>query len=96
MIKIKLDSYKGVANFLREEKPYMCNLILNSIKEGWKNKLHVIPIIEFHVNDNIIKVDVDETNIKTTLGTILEYYEVNEEYEKCLEIISLISDIRLD
>lgn len=95
MIKIELDSYKDVASFLREEKLYMHSLIVNSIREAWKNKLNVVQIIEFHVDENIIKVDVHEIDFKRSLLLALEYFESNEYYEKCLEVNTLIHDIQV-
>jgi hypothetical protein len=94
MITIKLDSYKAVSVFLREEKLYMHSLIVESVKEGWKNKLDVVPVLEFHVNENIIKIDIIEAEYKRSLELALSYYEENEYYEKCMEINSLIHDIQ--
>jgi len=94
MITIKLDSYKAVSVFLREEKLYMHSLIVESVKEGWKNKLDVVPVLEFHVNENIIKIDIIEAEYKRSLLLALEYYEENEYYEKCLEVNALIHDIQ--
>jgi hypothetical protein len=94
MIKIKLDSHKEVSNFLMEEKLYMHSLIVDSVKEGWENKLSIVPVIEFHVNDDIINVDIHEPDFKPSLLLALEYYEMNEYYEKCLEVNMLIQNIQ--
>lgn len=96
MIKIKLDTYKEVSTFLREEKLYMHSLIVNSVKEGWKNKLDVVPVLEFQVKENIITIDIIRDDFKRSLLLALEYYEVNEYYEKCMEISTLITDMQFD
>lgn len=96
MITIKLESYKEVSKFLREEKLYMHSLIVSSVKEGWKNKLDMVPVLEFHVYENIIKVDIIKEDYEKSLMLALEYYEANEYYEKCMEISSLITDMRID
>lgn len=96
MIKIELDSYKEVSNFLREEKLLMHSLIVNSVKEGWKNKLDLVPVLEFHVNENVIKIDIIRDDFKKSLYHALEYYEVNEYYEKCMEVSVLINDMYTD
>jgi len=94
MIKINLNSYKEVSVFLNEEKLYMHSLIVNSVKKGWENKLNIVPVIEFHINDSIIKVDIIKADFKRSLELALKYYEENEYYEKCMEINSLIQNIQ--
>ena len=96
MIKIELDSYKEVSTFLREEKLYMHTLIVNSVKEGWKNKLDMVPVLEFHVKENVVKIDIIRDDFKNSLYHALEYYEVNEYYEKCMEVSVLIKDMYAD
>ena len=93
MIKLKLPTYRDVSNFLKTEKPYFFSLIVNSIKEGWKNKLDVVPVIEFHVKDSYIKVDVDEKDWNNTLHLALYFYEGIEDYENCILVSDLIIDI---
>lgn len=96
MITIKLDTYKEVSTFLREEKLLMHSLIVNSVKEGWKNKLDMVPVLEFHVKENVVKIDIVRDDFKRSLLLALEYYEVNEYYEKCMEISTLITDMHFD
>lgn len=96
MITIKLETYKDVSIFLREEKLFMHSLIVNSVKEGWKNKLDMVPVLEFHVKENVVKIDIIRDDFKRSLLLALEYYEVNEYYEKCMEISTLITDMQFD
>lgn len=96
MITIKLETYKDVSTFLREEKLLMHSLIVNSVKEGWKNKLDMVPVLEFHVKENVVKIDIIRDDFKRSLLLALEYYEVNEYYEKCMEISTLITDMQFD
>jgi hypothetical protein len=93
MIKLKLKTYKEISNFLKDEKHYFFHLIVNSIKEGWKDKLEVVEVIEFYVNENCIKVDVDEKDWNNTLHLALYYYEGIEDYENCVVVSDLIIDI---
>jgi hypothetical protein len=94
MNKIKLNTYKEVATFLLEEKDVMHSLIVNSVKEAWKNKLDVVCVIEFHINDDIIKINIPEHKYKRSLEIALSYYEEVENYEKCMEINLLMHDIQ--
>lgn len=91
-----MDSFKDVSKFLREEKYYMTSLIVNSVKEAWKNKLDVVQVIEFHVDDNVIKIDIEERDYKRNLLIALDYYESNEFYEECMEVNDLIQSIQFN
>ena len=93
MIKLKLNTYKDISDFLKNEKYYFFNLIVNSIKEGWKNKLDTVEVIEFQVRNSYIKVDVDKKDWNNTLHLALYYYEGIEDYENCVVVSDLIVDI---
>ena len=56
----------------------------------------MVPVLEFHVKENVIKIDIIRDDFKRSLLLALEYYEVNEYYEKCMEISTLITDMQFD
>lgn len=95
MLKVKVENYEGITTFLREEKNKFFTAIINGVKKAWKNKLGRVEVAEFSVNDSeaIVNIDIDEEDWEESLYLALYYYEENEEYEKCLEIKTLITNI---
>jgi hypothetical protein len=93
MIKLKLDSYRAVSNFLKNEKKYFFSLITSLIRDGWENNIENVNIIEFHVKDSMLKVDVNVEDWNNVLHLALDYYESIEDYENCVEVSDLILDI---
>jgi len=96
MIKIKLDSFKDISEYLRNNKTSFFELIIEKTQYAFENKISLINIAEFYVLDKTIKIQIAETDWITTLMLALEHFESVEEYEKCIQISELITKIEND
>ena len=95
MLKIKLKNLKEVNDYLRDNKDIFHTTIIKKITHGWKKKLKVVEVAEFLVKEHntLITISIEEDDWSESLHLALYYYERTEEYEKCIKIKKLISDI---
>jgi|DEB0MinimDraft_4_1074332.scaffolds.fasta_scaffold144250_2 hypothetical protein len=95
MLKIEVDSYDEISDFLKYEKDIFYKQIVKSIKNSWKNNLDKAKVAEFIVNniESVINIDIDRDDWEESLHYALYYYEGVEEYEQCSNVNRLISDI---
>jgi uncharacterized protein (DUF4213/DUF364 family) len=95
MLKVKVENYEGITIFLREKKNIFFSAIINGIQKAWKNKLNRVEVAEFSIenSETIVNIDIDEEDWEESLYLALYYYEEIEEYEKCIEIKTLITNI---
>lgn len=95
MVKIKLDKYEDLSSFLKDEKNYFFEVIINAIKKGWKNKLDKVTVAEFLISESetTIIIDMERDDWEESLYLALYHYEEMEEYEKCIDLKGLIKNI---
>ena len=64
MLKIKVESYEEVEDFLKYEKEKFFNEILSSVKKAWKEKIDEIIVIQFMVGDEtLIDLSINEDDL---------------------------------
>ena len=72
-------------------------ILYDSIMEGVEQSLHKNKdkFIMARVNDgsHLKDIEILKDSFKTNLETILDYYEENEEYEKCSNTLNLLNKI---
>lgn len=95
MLKVKVDNYDDIGIFLKEEKKIFFGAIITGVKYAWKNKLDRVEVAEFSIEDTetIVNIDIEEEDWEESLYLALYYYEDIEEYEKCVEVKDLITNI---
>jgi hypothetical protein len=94
MLKIKVESYEEVEDFLKYEKEKFFNEILSSVKKAWKEKIDEIIVIQFMVGDEtLIDLSINEDDWGESLHLALYHYESVEKYEKCIKIQNMIDEI---
>lgn len=93
MIKLKVDSYKYVTDFIRNEKDLFFSTIIKSVTEGWKLKLDSVIVAEFDIHGDIFKIEIERNDWNESLHVALYYYEEIEKYEKCCEVRNLINNM---
>ena len=94
MLKIKVESYEEVEDFLKYEKEKFFNEILFSIKKAWKEKIEQIIVVQFMVGDEtLIDLSINEDDWGESLYLALYHYESVEKYEKCIKIQKMIDEI---
>lgn len=95
MLKVRVENYEGITIFLREKKKIFFGAIINGIKNAWKNKLNRVEVAEFSIEETntIVNIDIEEDDWKESLYLALYHYEDIEEYEKCVEVKTLITNI---
>jgi len=95
MLKVKVDNYDDIGIFLKEEKKIFFGTIITGVKYAWKNKLDRVEVAEFSIEDTetIVNIDIEEEDWEESLYLALYYYEDIEEYEKCVEVKDLITNI---
>lgn len=94
MIKITLNSFKEISEYLRNNKTSFFDLIVEKTQYAFENKINLINIAEFNVLDKTVKVQIADADWVTTLLLALEHFETIEEYEKCVMISELITKIK--
>lgn len=94
MIKITLNSFKEISEYLRNNKTSFFELIVEKTQYAFENKINIINIAEFNVLDKTFKIQISDVDWETTLLLALEHFESIEEYEKCLTISDLITKIK--
>jgi hypothetical protein len=94
MIKVTLNSFKEISEYLRNNKTSFFELIVEKTEYAFENKINLINIAEFNVLDKTVKVQIADEEWVTTLLLALEHFENIEEYEKCVMISELITKIK--
>jgi len=94
MIKVTLNSFKEISEYLRNNKTSFFELIVEKTEYAFENKINLINIAEFNVLDKTVKVQIADADWVTTLLLALEHFENIEEYEKCVMISELITKIK--
>lgn len=95
MIKEAFRNFEEVNIFLIENKYTVYTLIINGIEECIKTNTNYMCVAEFLIIDEGItfKVEMTEADWYESLHLALYYFEGIEEYERCSEIIGLISKL---
>jgi hypothetical protein len=96
MINIRLNSFKEISEYLRDNKTSFFDLIIEKTEYAFDNKIDIINIAEFYVLDKTVKIQISDTDWITTLILALEHFESIEEYERCVMISELITKIKND
>ncbi len=96
MINIRLNSFKEISEYLRDNKTSFFDLIIEKTEYAFDNKINIINIAEFYVLDKTVKIQISDTDWITTLILALEHFESIEEYERCVMISELITKIKND
>jgi len=94
MKNIYLDSFEEMSDYLKTNKELFFGLIIEGVKQSIKDEIELIDIIHFFVKDTKIVIQVKKDDWNTTLSMALEYFESVEDYEKCMEIKTLINNIK--
>ena len=81
MIKVTLNSFKEISEYLRNNKTSFFELIVEKTEYAFENKINLINIAEFNVLDKTVKVQIADEEWVTTLLLALEHFENIEEYE---------------
>lgn len=68
--------------------------ILNEIQANISSSKDNITIAHIQDEQEYYDITLDRKDFKTNLTTILYYYEEQEDYEKCSEIQSIISQLK--
>lgn len=89
-----LDPTKGkrVRRFIESNGDIVFNQVFNCIKSASSSNEHEVAIL-VHPNVSAIVV-VDETEFDEVLSHCLDYFEFQEAYEKCNEIVILKKKIK--
>jgi hypothetical protein len=81
-----------------ETKPFiqksLYKQILNEIQANISSSKDNITIAHIQDEQEYYDITLDRKDFKTNLTTILYYYEEQEDYEKCSEIQSIISQLK--
>lgn len=95
MLKIHVEKYSDVGEFLEEEKTKFFKSIVKSIELAFMNKIESAIVAEFHIDESnsIISITIEEDDWDESLSLALQHYELIEDYEGCLRLKQLISDI---
>lgn len=70
------------------------NQIFNEIKSNISSSKNNILVAHVQSDKDYYDVIIDRTAFKTNLTTILKYHEEQEDYEKCFEIQSIITQLK--
>lgn len=68
--------------------------ILNEIQSNISSSKNSITIAHVQDEKEYYDIVLDRKDFKTNLSTILNYHENQEDYEKCSEIQSIISQLK--
>jgi hypothetical protein len=94
MLKITVEGYEDIDNFLKYEKEKFFNEIIKSIKKAWKEKIEEVIVIQFIVGEEtLIDLSINQDDWEESLHLALYHYESIEEYEKCIQIQTMIDEI---
>jgi len=94
MKNIYLDSFEEMSDYLKTNKELFFGLIIEGVKQSIKDEIELIDIIHFFIKDTKIVIQVKKDDWNATLSMALEYFESVEDYEKCMEIKTLINNIK--
>lgn len=70
------------------------NHILSEVKANVSSSKKSIVIAHIQDNKDYYDITLDREDFKSNLMTIMSYHEVQEDYEKCSEIQSIISKLQ--
>jgi hypothetical protein len=100
MLRVVVDTYEDITQYIKDEKETFTNAIISAIKRGWKEKLHIVEVVEFIINDEndvgSLVISIDEDDWNESLHLALNHFESVEDYEQCLRLKKLIEDIYND
>lgn len=77
---------------LNSKKPQVYKSLIEGVSEAIKNNKKEIKLCE--VKNTNIYITVEKTNWRSSLDSALEFYENNEEYEKCSKIKKLLDKLK--
>jgi hypothetical protein len=82
--------------FLDDEKEWMYNRIFEAIKLAHKSKGVEAQILEVGIEESMTVLTMNSfiTDWEETLTLALKWYEKHEKYEKCSEVLNLITEVQ--
>ena len=51
MLRVIVDTYEDIAQYIKDEKETFTNAIISAIERGWEEKLSIVEVAEFIIND---------------------------------------------
>ena len=93
VFRLVLDN--GVSYEDVQENPYVQEVVMkevvDAIKDGINRKRRNISL--FQINDSNYVIGLDKKQWKPSLESALKYYEKQEEYNKCSEIVKMMNSL---
>jgi len=95
MIRKDLKNFDEVAYFLKSERLTLYTSVVNGVKECLENDIDELLLAEFNLLDEniVFKIDMVKKDWVDSLSLALAFFEETEEYEKCVEIKDLITQL---
>ena len=86
MLRVVVDTYEDIAQYIKDEKETFTNAIISAIKRGWKEKLPIVEVVEFIINDEndendvgSLVISIDEDDWSESLHLALNHFESVED-----------------
>jgi hypothetical protein len=100
MLKVVVERYEDIAQFLKEEKETFTVAIIDAIERGWKEKISSVVVAEFTITDDEdaqeLSIAIEEDDWNESLFLALYHYEEIEDYESCARVQKIIEEIYND
>jgi len=95
MVKKTLKNIEEVSIFLVNERLYIHNLVVETIMDCLINGDDNRVVIEFTMtdNDSVFRVNMGSKDWKESLNLSLDYFSLNDNFEKCIQIRELLKKI---
>lgn len=83
-------------DFIDKEKAWMYNRIVEAIKHAEAHSFEEAHILEAKIEDSmsVIMMNTERADWNDSLTLALRWYEKQEDYERCAEIVGIIKKIR--
>jgi hypothetical protein len=90
------DTNKEFQDFIDVEKEWMYNRIVSAIREAYDLSQDYADIMEAKISESmsIISMKSDRDEWCVSLNLALKWYESQEKYEICADLVKLISNIQ--
>ena len=100
MAKLKVplkyfDTKKDFQDFIDQEKEWMYSRIFEAIKYAESNGYEEAHILEAKIEESmsVIMMNSERSDWDNSLSLAIKWYEKQEQYEKCSEIVVLLKRI---
>ena len=85
MLKVVVETYEDIAEFLKDEKETFTVAIIDAIERGWKEKLSSVVVAEFTITNDEdaqeLSIAIEEDDWSESLYLALYHYEEIEDYD---------------